>query len=199
MDKTKSDSLHFDDMVRHIKSVIPNSEEVFKELKYLNWEKFPLRRGKNSQRSLCCPGVENTEVGRKMILWMKEWFILRGVKCEVVGIFGNFYPDGAASLPRHQDKYGYDIVSLSFGESRRFHFAKSYKGSIIKPSFELSDGDMFIFKKEMNDSYYHGINSQNKTKGLRINLTCFVTFQGDPYKILNDEKLATAMQFAAYN
>lgn len=166
--------------VRHIKSVISNEEcqKIIDHLSEMEWYPFPLRKGKNSSRTLCNHHIAKTKVGQTIIEWLSSLFEKFEIKIEVLGMFGNYYPDGEASLPHHSDQYGADVVSLSFGATRLFSFKSCSDNKVQKPSMYLANGDMLIFDQEMNSKYKHGIGVQKQIKNPRFNITCFVRFNG---------------------
>ncbi len=167
-----------DSHIRHVQQIVPEADKIFSLLKCIKWYPFAARKGENSKRVLCYHNVEDLPVGQNIINWLEKLFKLNGIIIDVHGIFGNYYPDGNAVLPYHQDKYGTDVVSLSFGATRKFNFTSDWKGGVVK-SFSLKHSDMIIFDKESNNTYYHGIPKQSVITEPRINLTCFVTFSGN--------------------
>ena len=171
----------FDDHVRHIQDVVPNPDDIFEILKDIEWYPFPLRKGANSKRTLCNHNIQQSSVGVGITRWLKLLFRTMNVEVEVVGMFGNYYPDGNATLPHHQDKYNTEVISLSFGARRLFHFKDGFNGKVVKPTFYMSNGDMIIFDEFMNQNYWHGIPQQKQVSEPRINITCFAKFTGNPF------------------
>lgn len=166
----------FSNHVRHIENIVPDADNILNKLKEIDWYPFPLRKGKNSSRTLCNHNVKDLEVGKILNNWLITFFKSMNIEIDILGMFGNYYPDGNATLPHHQDQYNADIVSLSFGAKRLFHFKTGFSGKVVKPSFYLSHGDMIIFDEYMNENYYHGIPLQKQIIEPRINVTCFVKF-----------------------
>lgn len=172
----------FDGHVQHFPAVIPNADEIFSHLLKVDWYPFPLRKGKNSSRTLCCHAIQHYEVGNIIEEFLRSFFKELSTEIEVLGMFGNYYPDGEATLPYHKDQYNADVVSLSFGSKRLFNFKTAFNGTVVKPSFYLSHGDVIMFDQYMNERYHHGIPLQSQIKEPRINVTCFVRFaKGDPF------------------
>ncbi len=166
----------FESHVRHLSGVIPNPDLIFNLLQDIDWYHFPLRKGKNSSRTLCCHNIQELDVGIILNQWLLSFFKNLNIKVEILGMFGNYYPDGNATLPYHQDQYSSDVISLSFGSKRLFNFKTGWNGTVVKPSFHLCNGDMIIFDEYMNKNYYHGIPLQKQIMEPRINITCFVKF-----------------------
>ncbi|MGJ8593369.1 MAG: alpha-ketoglutarate-dependent dioxygenase AlkB family protein [Aquaticitalea sp.] len=87
----------------------------------------------------------------------------------------NFYRDGNDSNGWHADnekELGKNptIASLSFGESRVFHFKhRTLKGE--KQKLILEHGSLLIMKGEMQHHWLHQIPKTKRTIGARINLT----------------------------
>nr|WP_321236059.1 alpha-ketoglutarate-dependent dioxygenase AlkB [uncultured Psychroserpens sp.] len=87
----------------------------------------------------------------------------------------NLYRDGKDSNGWHADNekaLGKDpiIASVSFGETRRFHF-KHRQLKDERHKMDLSHGSLLVMKGEMQDYWLHQIAKTKKTIGERINLT----------------------------
>ncbi len=172
----------FDGHVHHLKQIIPESERIFSLLKDVEWYPFPLRKGKNSRRTFCNHSIDTTLVGKGLSNWLVDLFKQINVDVSVIGMFGNYYPDGESTLPHHRDQYNSDVISLSFGAKRLFNFKSDETKRVIKPSFYLSSGDIIMFDQHTNERCTHGIPAQKQIKDIRINVTCFVKFlSGDPF------------------
>lgn len=135
----------FDDHVRHISEVIPNPDGIFEHLADIDWYPFAPRKGKNSRRTLCNHYIGESFIGIEINRWLASLFQTMNVGVEILGMFGNYYPNGEATLPHHQDKYNSDVISLSFGAKRLFHFKDGFGEKVVKPTFYLSNDDMIIF------------------------------------------------------
>jgi len=171
------------DHVAHLKGVFSEATEFFDRLesevdwKTIQWRVRALPR-------LCCHSMQQFPVGQAVANWVSVFCAQNlGVQVHIKDIFGNYYRNGDDYLPHHRDNYSTNgeavhVISLSFGASRRFTFKK---GGKVVESMPLDAGDMVIFDPYMNENYTHGIAKTPSLKEGRINLTCFVTFDGNPY------------------
>ena len=167
----------------HFKKIIPESNEIFTRLQNeIPWTEVMWKTRKLPR--LCCSNVELvSEIGQLMFIWVPIMIKqVLGIESKVVGIWGNNYRSGKDWLPPHHDTYHdagkpLHVVSLSFGAIRLFQF----KSNSFFKEFELESGDVFIFGHELNSIAKHSIPKQTLIKEARINLTCFVLFDQDPF------------------
>ncbi len=156
--------------VCHIKGIIPKRTEngllLFEEH---TWKEF-----RTLHRLVCHNSNHVSKTSAIYAQWV-ELFCERvlGIKVKVTGGFANLYLTGEVPLPAHRDTDDQWIFGLSFGESRTLDFvADNNKDNIT--SFELEDGDIFIFSPTLNETHQHRILPQPERKGRRINLTYFL-------------------------
>jgi hypothetical protein len=183
MDNAKElDQVAFDNNVRYLKAVIPDSARIRERLdQSLPWQELKWGPRQVTLPRLCAYAVEEREMGQLITQWVCNFFRqTMGITCLVGGIFGNRYRNGNDYLPDHRDAYGDDVhvVSLSFGATRLFRFSK---GGVVTPKFYLENSDMIIFSPQQNITHTHGIPKQAQIKEERINLTLFCRFEGNPY------------------
>src|SRR5690606_38597266 len=86
--------------------------------------------------------------------------------------FGNYYRNGNDYTPFHTDQYNSHVISISLGETRTFVFKNNIDNSSVK--FNLDNGDILIFLKNVNDKFKHSIIREPSIDGERINITCFL-------------------------
>lgn len=87
----------------------------------------------------------------------------------------NLYRDQHDHVSWHSDKYNNPddvkhIVSISFGETRKFQVKHKLDKNLKPISLELMPGSLVIMK-DMQQSWLHRIALTTKPKGERINLT----------------------------
>lgn len=75
-------------------------------------------------------------------------------------------------------------------------FTFKNNGKVVE-SMMLDPGDVVIFDPHMNQNYTHGIDKRANLKEGRINLTCFVTFIGNPYGKTIEGDIKSASEVAA--
>lgn len=194
------DTVIFDNNVRYFPSAIDKdlADWYYNELnEQVEWHEIKWSTGRTLPR-LCCHDIESTEIGSIIKDWLEQFFLTKlGVNCLIINIFGNKYRNGNDWLPDHKDEYklpeylaqqlnlndekDMHVVSISFGASRSFHFKQNNR--IVKPKFNLSNGDLIMFSPKQNKDYKHGIQKQPSVTEARINLTCFCIFLGtnNPY------------------
>ena len=92
----------------------------------------------------------------------------------------HIYDDGKASIGWHNDKEALNsnIVSLSFGASRKFRLKPIGMTRGWTDEYLLSHGDLFLMKGPREDKplgcqrlYLHTVPVEAKVKGSRINMT----------------------------
>lgn len=173
------------DHIAYFPKVFPDSlvfyERLRTEVRWAPkmWTNGPLPR-------LCCHSVQEYPVGAIVVKWLQNFFQVNlGCKMELLDVFGNYYRNGNDYLPQHPDDYSrpgveVHVVSISFGTKRRFTFNNGRRGKVVA-SYALESGDVIVFDPYMNKHYTHGIAKRDTIKTGRINMTCFVTFEGLPY------------------
>jgi len=87
----------------------------------------------------------------------------------------NLYKDGNDYIGFHSDdekdlNHNFPIISISFGETRKF-VLRSKMHVKIKKLFYLKNGDCIIMKKGCQKKMKHSILKEPRIKGKRINLT----------------------------
>jgi ATP-dependent DNA helicase PIF1 len=180
------------DHVRYLENVIPSSMDIYNELKKsISWQTLKWEKTGNLLPRLCFHSIQNTDIGGKICDWLIQFMKLcLNTNITIFDVFSNNYRNGSDYLPYHSDNYTFGnhklhVISLSFGATRFFNFNTNgilcKDPTLISPSFYLKSGDIVIFDDYMNENYKHGIPKQYGLEDGRINLTCFVTFDGDPY------------------
>lgn len=173
--------------ISHIKVANPNHKSLSVKLQNDNmgWYRIQWKPGKYLPR-LCKHSIHLTKIGNEIIEWLTEYmFIALDCRIVIYDVFGNYYRNGKDYLPYHRDQYENDgkqlhVISLSFGESRKFRF-KPDKSSLNNLSlkqleYNLDSGDIMIFDPFMNKHFKHGIPKQTTITEGRVNFTCFVEF-----------------------
>jgi alkylated DNA repair dioxygenase AlkB len=87
----------------------------------------------------------------------------------------NLYRNERDHVSWHSDKFAdpndvKNIVSLSFGETRKFQVKHKYDKNLDPISLDLMPGSLVIMK-EMQQKWLHRVALTSKPKGPRINLT----------------------------
>ena len=85
----------------------------------------------------------------------------------------HIYENGLDNIGWHKDKEALDsdIVSISFGVTRKFRLKKIGKKSGFDYEFGLNSGDLFYMKKGCQRKFKHSVPIEKKIKERRINLT----------------------------
>lgn len=168
----------------HLRGVIPNHQGTLESLyKEHPWTNIVSRFGSNLSRMVCHGSHLQSQTSGIYGVWV-ELFCeqVLGIRVKVEAGFANLYPDGKAALPAHRDQYGHWVFGLSFGETRTFDFiTKGVKptaktggpGEII--SIPMESGDVLLFSPSTNDIYRHRILAEPARKGMRINITYFIS------------------------
>ena len=86
----------------------------------------------------------------------------------------NYYKDGKSYISYHSDSEkdlapGEDIVSVSFGATRKFYLRHIKDGTTYKTS--LGSGDVIVMSGETQKHFKHTVPKELKVKDPRINLT----------------------------
>lgn len=97
---------------------------------------------------------------------------LREIVLAKYGFFCNYYRNEKDYTPFHEDQYGGDIISLSFGATREFQFKRKSDNSV--ESFQLNGGDVLFFARAVNDTHKHSVIKGTAPAGERINITFFL-------------------------
>ena len=117
---------------------------------------------------------DETKVWTKELIEIKDRLeAYTGLKFNLVVM--NLYRNERDHVSWHSDKYGHpddvkNIVSISFGETRKFQVKHKYDKKLPLISLELMPGSLVIMK-EMQQKWLHRIALTTKSKGPRINLT----------------------------
>lgn len=114
---------------------------------------------------------------------------------KVLSIWCNLYEDGKDWAPFHQDSYGSDVYTISFGSTRRCIFESIETGE--KTEYLLEDGDVLFFTPAYDEKHKHSIPKTTKVVGPRISVVLFVDSKGESqldklfmYKEDVDEQIA---------
>lgn len=173
--------------ILHLRAIIPNRTESFNRLYSEHvWKEF---------RTLGRLVAHNSHLVSKTseiyALWTTLfWERILGIKVSVVGGFANLYESGSVPLSLHRDEYkstqgqGIWAFSLSFGETRKLVFVPD-DTNVEQTSFDLADGDIFVFAPEINSYYQHKMDKEPERTGRRINLTYFLEIQNNTTVSLN--------------
>lgn len=85
----------------------------------------------------------------------------------------HIYRDGNDNIGWHNDEEALntDVVSVSFGNTRKFRFRKIGKTSGWETEIFLNGGDLLHMKNGCQRQYKHCVPVEKSIKGMRINLT----------------------------
>ena len=163
------------DEYKYIKNIINNdvANYYFKKLLLnINW--IPIL---GLRKIYQYPIIENNllfnELLEEIVLLGNE--LLKNINTrrkKIKSIFLNLYENGNDKAPYHKDMYECDVLTLSFGSTRKFRI----KNDITKISegFDLNNGDGFYFTKEFNDKNKHSLMPTKKNVGQRISVVFFI-------------------------
>eukprot|EP01060_Flectonema_neradi_P016491 TRINITY_DN230_c0_g1_i5.p1 TRINITY_DN230_c0_g1~~TRINITY_DN230_c0_g1_i5.p1 ORF type:complete len:230 (+),score=53.94 TRINITY_DN230_c0_g1_i5:46-690(+) len=99
-------------------------------------------------------------------------------QCNVFTVWCNLYEDGGDHVEWHQDQYGYDLFTLSFGATRKFLMRPKGKKEIIA-SYDLSHGDVYFFSQEADRKNEHSVPKDSTSQcAQRVSILFFVDFPG---------------------
>jgi alkylated DNA repair dioxygenase AlkB len=111
----------------------------------------------------------------------KECALIEKIKEELENKLGTYfdyclahcYPDGEASIGWHNDKEALetDVVSISFGATRKFRFRKLGETKGYCKEFNLGNGDVLHMLSGCQKIYKHSVPVEKTVKTPRINLT----------------------------
>ena len=90
---------------------------------------------------------------------------------KVRGVWCNLYRDGLDYTPYHQDIYGLNIFTVSFGVTRDCLIKSISGGSSTK--YTLESGDMLYFNQKYNLLHKHSIPVRTNLKDPRISIVFF--------------------------
>ena len=155
--------------LKHIKKFINDdvSTYYFNELKTnIPWETVTWRGNKKLPR-LVHKYEGNIDVLDELSKLITDSFIVN-----VEGIWCNYYRNGSDYTPEHQDSYGANVFTLSFGSSRDFYFRNIETKERI--NFRLRKGDLYFFDQETNSKYTHSIPKRKDAKE-RISIVFFTS------------------------
>ncbi|KNC49768.1 uncharacterized protein AMSG_11934 [Thecamonas trahens ATCC 50062] len=102
----------------------------------------------------------------------------------IKGAFCNLYRNGEDHTPYHADEYGADVLSISLGATRKFHFKpKGVTGAAAtarRITYDLAHGDVLIFDESVNARYLHTVPKMKAVTAARINVTVFAVRDAPP-------------------
>jgi alkylated DNA repair dioxygenase AlkB len=90
----------------------------------------------------------------------------------VQGMFFNYYLNGDDYAPFHADKYGCDVVLLSFGVDRILRYKHNQSGQ--NTDFVLQTGDLIFIPDQVNNEYKHSLLKRIKVVEPRISVLVFL-------------------------
>lgn len=86
-------------------------------------------------------------------------------------VWMNYYRDGSDYTPYHKDSYNCIVACVSFGGSRIFKIRNDTTKN--EQSFNLENGDIFVFDQEFNNTHQHSIMRTTKRVDPRVSLVFF--------------------------
>lgn len=97
-------------------------------------------------------------------------------KCPLNSVLANYYRDQADSMGMHADdepELGINpvIVSMSFGETRRFVLRHKTRKDVPRLELNLGDSSILVMRGATQHHWIHGIKKETRPKGPRVNLT----------------------------
>ncbi len=136
----------------------------------------------NSSRQSCVFYSEGTEVIYSMnsypwptsgLIPQIKAYIEATLKTEFDYCLAHIYPDGNSSIAWHNDKESLceEIISVSFGQTRKFRLRKLLATKGWDAEFLLQHGDVFHMHRGCQSVYEHTVPKETTVDGLRINLT----------------------------
>ena len=138
----------------------------FKTLqKELNWADFKPYRSVLRQ----CASLSPMELGDKYSELTELIEMVTNRKVD--GAFVNYYRSGSDSAPFHRDSYNRDLVTVTFGGTRKFVLKNDNTGKT--QSWNLGDGDFYYFPLSVNLTHHHSI-PKCANANPRISLLCFL-------------------------
>lgn len=166
-----------------LRDQVKDQDKLFLILKTkIPWKEMTWKTGNKLPRQVChgsdCPNDVNQLLLDILVNIVQEINLCRGkiptreIKLTKYGFFCNYYRNENDYTPFHEDRYGGDIVSLSFGATREFQFKNKNDGKV--ESFFLNGGDVLYFEESVNDLYKHSIVKSSTPVGERINITFFL-------------------------
>jgi hypothetical protein len=93
-------------------------------------------------------------------------------KRRVVGLFANYYLNGNDYAPYHADKYGCDVVLVSFGATRTLRY--KHNDTSQNTDFVLRSGDLLYIPEHVNLNYKHSLLKTAVVHDARISLLVFL-------------------------
>lgn len=146
------------------------------------WKTMTWKTGRNLPRQVChgsdCPPDIQTTLANILekivtdINLCHQTIRMNKITYIGYGFFCNYYRTENDYTPFHEDQYGGDIISLSFGATREFQFREKCTGKI--ESFNLNGGDCLYFARGVNDTHQHSVPKSKTSKDGRINITFFL-------------------------
>eukprot|EP01059_Diplonema_ambulator_P024119 TRINITY_DN398_c0_g1_i8.p1 TRINITY_DN398_c0_g1~~TRINITY_DN398_c0_g1_i8.p1 ORF type:complete len:217 (+),score=77.46 TRINITY_DN398_c0_g1_i8:49-699(+) len=102
-------------------------------------------------------------------------------QCNVFAVWCNLLKDGGNHIDWHQDKWGTDCITLSFGTPRRFVMREKRSKETIA-DFLLRSGDLYFFSEAANQKTEHCVPKDDACTDPRISLLFFIDY---PYSRLD--------------
>lgn len=87
----------------------------------------------------------------------------------------NLYVNNKHYTPYHRDNYDCDLITLSIGATRTFLTKNDETENVT--SYELSHGDIVMWRSEWNMNNTHSIKKEKEFCGERISILFFCTIQ----------------------
>lgn len=154
--------------IHHVKEFIASKEanSYYLRLLGLNWKEVTWGTGRKLPRLIYRYDDDNVEVLNELISLIEITF-----DTKVKGVWCNQYRSGNDWTPEHQDSYGSDVFTLSFGESRTCYFRNLQTKE--RRDFLLESGDLLYFTPEIDATHKHCVPKTKKNKGIRISVVLF--------------------------
>ena len=94
-------------------------------------------------------------------------------KTNIFEVWCNYFEDGNQYIDWHQDQYGYDCFTLSFGVERKFLMRdKKTKKQIAE--YNLKNGDLYFFSQDADKKNEHSVPINDKCSDQRISILFFI-------------------------
>jgi len=164
-----------------VENAIEGDHELFNEfLNEIPWHDQFLGAGRKLPRKVCGEDVlfQNEQIYFKIInIGRLARDIILQAKPSLnistnLSVYCNCYRNGRDYTPFHSDMYNSDVIGVSFGATRSFHFKRKNENS-TSWKVDLKSGSVIFFSKEINDDFQHSIPKRESINESRINLTFF--------------------------
>eukprot|EP01084_Bolivina_argentea_P130655 230637_1 len=93
-------------------------------------------------------------------------------KCNIFTVWCNYFEDGNQFIDWHQDQYGYDCFTLSFGIERKF-LMRNKKTKKQVADYDLKNGDLYFFSQATDKENEHCVPQNDKCNKGRISILFF--------------------------